>query len=87
MDQFQVKMSAWKENDKIVIRIRLDDAEVTMKYKNQDSISVIAENLDRILEYMWTDYLVRKEFSEQLDELESWLNDGNNNGFDHGQDY
>lgn len=76
MEQYQVKMSARQEGDKIVIRVALDDAEMIMKYKNKDSISVIAENLDKILEYMWTDYLVRKEFSEQLDNLESWLNDG-----------
>jgi hypothetical protein len=37
-------------------------------------MSVLAENLEKILEYMWTDYLVRKEFSEQIEnELDDWL--------------
>lgn len=70
-------MSAHQEGDKTVIKVTLDDAEMIMKYKNKDSISVIAGNLDRILEYMWTDYLVRKEFSEQLEnELDDWLENG-----------
>jgi len=59
-------MSAHQEGEKVVIKVILDDAEMIMKYKNKDSISVIAGNLDRILEYMWTDYLIRKEFSEQI---------------------
>jgi len=71
-------MSAHQEGEKVVIKVILDDAEMTMKYKNKDSISVIAGNLDRILEYMWTDYLVRKEFSEQIEnELDDWLRYGN----------
>jgi hypothetical protein len=71
-------MSAHQEGEKVVIKVVLDDAEMTMKYKNKDSISVIAGNLDRIPEYMWTDYLVRKEFSEQIEnELDDWLRDGN----------
>jgi hypothetical protein len=71
-------MSAHQEGEKVVIKVILDDAEMIMKYKNKDSISVIAGNLDRILEYMWTDYLVRKEFSEQIEnELDDWLRDGN----------
>ena len=78
MDEYQVRMSAHQEGEKVVIKVVLDDAEMTMKYKNKDSISVIAGNLDRILEYMWTDYLVRKEFSEQIEnELDDWLRDGN----------
>jgi len=71
-------MSAHQEGEKVVIKVILDDAEMIMKYKNKDSISVIAGNLDRILEYMWTDYLVRKEFSEQIEnELDDWLRYGN----------
>jgi len=78
MDEYQVRMSAHQEGEKVVIKVILDDAEMIMKYKNKDSISVIAGNLDRILEYMWTDYLVRKEFSEQIEnELDDWLRDGN----------
>lgn len=78
MEQYQVRMSAYHEKDKVVIKVSLDDAEMIIKYKNKDSISVIAGNLDRILDYMWTDYLVRKEFSEQLEnELDDWLRDGN----------
>ena len=78
MDEYQVRMSAHQEGEKVVIKVILDDAEMIMKYKNKDSISVIAGNLDRILEYMWTDYLVRKEFSEQIEnELDDWLRYGN----------
>jgi len=78
MDEYQVRMSAHQEGEKVVIKVILDDAEMIMKYKNKDSISVIAGNLDRILEYMWTDYLIRKEFSEQIEnELDDWLRDGN----------
>jgi hypothetical protein len=76
MDEYQVRMSAHSEGEKIVIKVNLDDAEMIMKYKNKDSISVLAGNVDKILDYMWTDYLVRKEFSEQLNnELDDWLND------------
>jgi len=77
MDEYQVRMSAYNEGEKVVIKVHLDDAELTMKYKNKDSISVIAGNIEKILDYMWTDYLIRKEFTEQLDAgLEDWLNDG-----------
>ena len=76
MDEYQVRMSAHSEGEKIVIKVNLDDAEMIMKYKNKDSISVLAGNVDKILDYMWTDYLVRKEFNEQLDSgLDDWLND------------
>lgn len=78
MEQYQVRLSAYQEGDRVVITVKLDDAEMIMKYSNKDSIAVIAENLDRILEYMWQDYLVRKEFNGQLEnELEDWLRDGN----------
>ena len=76
MDEYQVRMSAHSEGEKIVIKVNLDDAEMIMKYKNKDSISVLVGNVDKILDYMWTDYLVRKEFNEQLDSgLDDWLND------------
>lgn len=75
-NKYQVKMSAYQEGEKVVIKVNLDDAQLVMKYENKNSISVLAENLDKILEYMWTDYLVRKEFSEQLEnELDDWLKD------------
>ena len=76
MDEYQVKMSAHHDGDRVVINVSLDDAQLVMKYKNKESISVIAGNLDRILEYMWNDYLVRKEFNDQLENLEDWLNNG-----------
>ena len=75
-NKYQVKMSAYQEGEKVVIKVNLDDAQLVMKYENKNSISVLAENLDKILEYMWTDYVVRKEFSEQLEnELDDWLKD------------
>ena len=73
-DKYQVKMSAYQEGEKVVIKVTLDDAQLVMKYEDKNSMSVLAENLEKILEYMWTDYLVRKEFSEQLEnELDDWL--------------
>jgi len=65
-DKYQVKMSAYQEGEKVVIKVTLDDAQLVMKYEDKNSMSVLAENLEKILEYMWTDYLVRKEFSEQI---------------------
>jgi hypothetical protein len=73
-DKYQVKMSAYQEGEKVVIKVTLDDAQLVMKYEDKNSMSVLAENLEKILEYMWTDYLVRKEFNEQLEnELDDWL--------------
>jgi hypothetical protein len=73
-DKYQVKMSAYQEGEKVVIKVTLDDAQLVMKYEDKNSMSVLAENLEKILEYMWTDYLVRKEFSEQIEnELDDWL--------------
>lgn len=76
MKEYQVRMAAELDGDFVFIKVTVDDATMTMRYKDKDSISLIVENLDGILEYMWEDYLVRKEFNEQLDnELEDWLRD------------
>lgn len=77
MKEYQVKMAAELDGDFVFIKVVVDDATMTMRYKDKESIAVIASNLENILEYMWQDYLVRKEFSDQLNnELEDWLRDG-----------
>ena len=78
MEQYNVKMSANLEKDgTVVIIVSTTNASMVMRYKDKEEIAVIASNLEKILDYMWTDYLVRKEFSEQIEnELEDWLNDG-----------
>lgn len=78
MEQYNVKMSAHLEKDgTVVITVSTTNASMIMKYTDKEEIAVIASNLEKILDYMWTDYLVRKEFSEQIEnKLEDWLNDG-----------
>lgn len=78
MEQYNVKMSAHLEKDgAVVITVSTTNASMVMKYTDKEEIAVIASNLEKILDYMWTDYLVRKEFSEQIEnKLEDWLNDG-----------
>ena len=78
MEQYNVKMSANLEKDgTVVIIVSTTNASMVMRYKDKEEIAVLASNLEKILDYMWTDYLVRKEFSEQIEnELEDWLNDG-----------
>ena len=78
MEQYNVKMSAHLEKDgTVVITVSTTNASMVMKYTDKEEIAVIASNLEKIIDYMWTDYLVRKEFSEQIEnKLEDWLNDG-----------
>ena len=75
--KYQVRISAHREKDDIVIVAALEKANLVMRYSDKDQMAAIAENLERILDYMMNDYLVREDFKKQLDEgLDEWLSDG-----------
>ena len=77
MKKYNVRLSAHKDNDDVIIVAQLDNASMVMRYTDKEEMAAIAENLEKILNYMWDDYLVREDFKKQLDEeLDDWLNDG-----------
>jgi hypothetical protein len=76
MDELDFVFKAYSENNKIIIHIKMDDAEAIFRYTDPESIAKLAENMSNILEYVIDDYDLREKFKQQLeDDLDDWLKD------------
>lgn len=75
MDNLNFKFSAYQEDEKIIVTISMDGAKAMFVYTDVDSMSVLVENIQKILNYAIDDFLLREKFKDQIDnELDNWIN-------------
>ena len=78
-EKHKMRLSAHQEGDRTVIVAATDDAQMILKYtdKGKGQIEALIDSGEKILEYMWNDYLIRRNFTQQLEnDLDKWLGDG-----------
>lgn len=77
MDDLNFKFRAYSDGDKIVVHVTINGAEAVFRYSNEESIGILAANMEKIIEYAIEDYTLNKMFKKQIEtELDEWLKDG-----------
>ena len=74
MDDLNFKFRAYADGDKIVVHVTIDGAEAVFRYSDEESIGILAANMEHIIEYAVEDYMLNKKFKQQLETgLDEWL--------------
>lgn len=77
-DDINFKFKAYADGDSIIVHVKVDGAEAKFMYTDEESVAMLASNMKYILDYALEDYTLNKKFKAQIDnDLEGWLNDGN----------